>query len=221
MGLGTRRQHAVVGPNQETDAIGTVKIIPYAVRRKLLDRAVELAQRRPGIVEFRPFRPDRRAAMLFVGEPSVHDKLSETFLPATQARLERYAGRLAATEAVVQEEAAIGQAVARLMQSADLVIIAGQTSIMDEDDTTLRALRAIGAEGTLSGSPVEPGNMLALAYLSGKAVVCAPGCASSLKRSVMDLVLPRLLLGDRLERRDIAALGLGGFLSGAERGGAV
>jgi len=35
----------------------------------------------------------------------------------------------------------------------------------------------------------------------------------------MDLVLPRLLLGDRLERRDIAALGLGGFLTAAERAG--
>jgi hypothetical protein len=36
---------------------------------------------------------------------------------------------------------------------------------------------------------------------------------------VMDLVLPRLLLGDRLDRREIAALGLGGFLTAAERAG--
>ena len=28
IGLGTRRQHAVVGPNQETDNIATLKIIP-------------------------------------------------------------------------------------------------------------------------------------------------------------------------------------------------
>lgn len=216
--LGTRRQHAVVGPNQETDNIGTVKIIPFAVRRSLLDLAVELAQRRPGIVEVRPFQPGRRVAMLFVGESSVHDKLAETFLPATKTRLERLAAQLVITEAVVQEEQAIGQAVARLLEMVDLLVIAGQTSVMDEDDTTLRALRVVGAESTLSGSPVEPGNMLALAYFPGKAAVCAPGCAQSLKRNVMDLVLPRLLLGDRLERRDIAALGLGGFLTPAERG---
>jgi len=221
IGVGTRRQNSVVGPNQETDNIATVKIIPFAIQQRLLDDALGLAHRRPRIVDLRPFQPGRQAAMLLVGEPSVHDKLAETFLSATRARLAGLAAQLVATEAVVQEEQAIGQAAARLLEAADLLIIAGQTSIMDEDDTTLRALRAIGAESTLSGTPVEPGNLLALAYFPGKAVVCAPGSAQSLKRNVMDLVLPRLLLGDRLERRDIAALGLGGFLTAAERGGAV
>jgi molybdenum cofactor cytidylyltransferase len=219
IGLGTRPQHAVVGPDQDSGNVATLKIIPFALPRRFLDAALELAQRRPGIVEIRPFQEGRRVAMLFVGEPSVHDKLRKSFLPATQARIERLKGKLVATEAVVQEEEALGRAATHLLGAADLVIIAGQTSIMDEDDITLRALRAIGAESTLSGAPVEPGNLLALAYFPGKAVVCAPGSAQSLKRNVMDLVLPRLLLGDRLERRDIAALGLGGFLTAAERGG--
>lgn len=221
IGLGTRRQHAVVGPNQETDNVATLKIIPFAVDREILDRALELAQRRPGIVKLRPFQPGRRAAMLLVGEPSVHDKLAQTFRPATEARLARLTAQLVAIEPVVLKEEAIGQAVRRLLKAADLLIIAGQTSIMDENDTTLRALRAIGAEGILSGTPVEPGNLLALAYFPGKAVVCVPASAQSLKRNVVDLVLPRLLVGDRLERRDIAALGLGGFLAAAERGGAM
>ena len=85
----------------------------------------------------------------------------------------------------------------------------------------MRALRRAGAEATLSGAPVEPGNLLALAYLPGTPVMCAPGCAKGLKRNVVDLVLPRLLLGDRLERRDIAALALGGFLTAAERAGDI
>jgi molybdopterin biosynthesis enzyme len=72
---------------------------------------------------------------------------------------------------------------------------------------------------TLSGAPVEPGNLLALAYLPGVPVVCAPGCARGLRRNVMDLVLPRLLLGDRLDRAEIAAMALGGFLTKAERAG--
>jgi molybdopterin biosynthesis enzyme len=90
---------------------------------------------------------------------------------------------------------------------------------MDDEDTTLRALRQAGAEMTLSGAPVEPGNLLALAYFPDTPVLCAPGCARGLKRNVVDLVLPRLLLGDRLDRRAIAALGLGGFLTKAERAG--
>ena len=68
---------------------------------------------------------------------------------------------------------------------------------------------------------MEAGTLLALAYFPGTPVMCAPGCARGLKRNVVDLVLPRLLLGDRLERRDIAALGLGGFLTSAERAGEI
>jgi molybdopterin biosynthesis enzyme len=71
----------------------------------------------------------------------------------------------------------------------------------------------------LSGAPVEPGNLLALAYLPDTPVICVPGCAKSLKHNVVDLVLPRLLLGDRLDRRDIAGLALGGFLTATERAG--
>jgi molybdenum cofactor cytidylyltransferase len=215
--LATRRHHTVLGPRQETDQVGSLKIIPYAVRRRDLDRAVVLASARPGIVEVRPFQQGRRAALLLVGEPAVHERLRDSFLPPTRIRLERLGANLVAVEAVTDEGAAITQVAARLARTSDLLIIAGQTSIMDENDTTLRALCQAGAEMALSGAPVEPGNLLALAYFPDTPVLCAPGCARGLKHNVVDLVLPRLLLGDRLERRDIAALGLGGFLSMAEK----
>ena len=221
IGVGTRRQGALVGPNQESDNVATVKILPFALPRARLEQAVELAQRRPGILKLRPFQVGRRVAVLLVGDPSVQAELAESYVPATQARVERLAGRLEAVERAVQEEAEICAAAARLLDAADLLVVAGQTSIMDEQDTTVRAMEAVGGEGTLFGTPVEPGNMLALTYVRGKAVLCVPGCAKSLKRNVVDLVLPRLMLGDRLERRDIAALGLGGFLTAAERAGAA
>lgn len=219
--LGTRRQHTVIGPGQVTDNIGTLKIIPYAVHRRDLARAVTLATARPGIVEVRAFQEGRRVALILVGEPTVHGKLRDSFEPPTRTRLERLGADLVTVEGVEQGEGAITQAVQRLTESVDLLIIAGQTSVMDQDDITMRALRQAGAEATLSGAPVEPGNLLALAYLSGTPVMCAPGCAKGLKRNVVDLVLPRLLLGDRLERRDIAALALGGFLTAAERAGDI
>jgi molybdenum cofactor cytidylyltransferase len=217
--LGTRRQFAVVGPNQLTDNIGTLKIIPFAVRRADLDRALQLARAEPGIIEVRPFQPGRRAALLLVGDPSVHDKLRQSFETPTRTRLQRLGAQLAFVEGVAQTEAAIAEAASRLESQVDLLIIGGQTSIMDENDSTVQALRQAGAELALHGAPVEPGNLLALAYFSQTPVLCAPGCAKGLKRNVVDLVLPRLLLGDHLERRHIAELALGGFLTAAERGG--
>jgi molybdenum cofactor cytidylyltransferase len=217
--LATRRQHALVGPGQDTDNVGTLKIIPFAVKRRHLDAALGLARSRPGIIGLRPIPKGRTAALLLVGDPAVHDRLRDAFLPPTRTRLERLGASLVATEAVTQDEAAVARAASRLVGMVDLLIIAGQTSVMDENDTTLHALRKAGAEMTLSGAPVEPGNLLALAYFPQVPVICAPGCARGLRRNVMDLVLPRLLLGDRLDRADIAALALGGFLSKAERAG--
>jgi molybdenum cofactor cytidylyltransferase len=219
--LGTRRQHTVVGPRQATDNVGTLKIIPFAVDRRDLDRALALTGARPGIVEVRPFQPGRRAALLLVGNPAVHGKLRDAFESPTRTRLERLGAELAVVEGVPQEEATIARVADRLAGAVDLLIIAGQTSVMDEEDITLRALRRAGAEATLSGAPVEPGSLLALAYLPGTPVMCAPGCAKGLKRNVVDLVLPRLLLGDHLGRREIASLALGGFLTAAERAGEI
>jgi len=217
--LATRRQHMVVGPNQVTDNVATLKIVPYAIHRPDLDRALALASARPGLIEVRAFPPGRRAALLLVGEPAVHDTLRQSFEAPTRTRLEGLGATLASVEAVEHEEEAIARATERLAGTVDLLIIAGQTSVMDEEDRTLRGLRRAGAEVTLSGAPVEPGNLLALAYLPSAPVLIAPGCARGLRRNVMDLVLPRLLLGDRLDRREIAAMGLGGFLSAAERAG--
>jgi molybdenum cofactor cytidylyltransferase len=217
--VATRRQRTVVGPNQETGSVATLKIVPFAVARRDLERAVGWAKGRPGILEIRPFQPGRRVAMLFVAEPAAQERTRDEYLPPTQARLSRLGAEVTSTEAVDLDEDAIVQAVARLAAAADLLIVAGQTSILHEEDMTLRALRHAGAETTLSGAPVEPGNLLALAYLAETPVLCAPGCAKGRKRNVVDLVLPRLLLGDRLVRRDVAAMGLGGFLTAAERGG--
>jgi molybdenum cofactor cytidylyltransferase len=219
--LATRRQHTVVGPSQDTDNIATLKIVPFAIERRHLDRAIELARAETPVLCLRPFQPGRRVAMLFVADEAVHDKLRREYLAPTQARLERLRADLVATEDIVQDEAAIAEAATRLAGQADLLIIAGQTSIMDEDDTTLRALRTAGAGDIVVGAPVEPGNLLALAYFPDTPVMCAPGCAKGLRRNVVDLVLPRLLLGERLGRAEIAVLGLGGFLTAAERAGDI
>ena len=219
--LATRRQHTVVGPNQATDNVATLKIVPYAIHRADLDRALALASARPGLIDVCAFQPGRQVVLLLVGEPTVHAKLRQSFEAPTRTRLEGLGAVLSSVEAVDHEERAIARAAGRLAETADLLIIAGQTSVMDEEDRTLRGLRQAGAEVVLSGAPVEPGNLLALANLPGTPVLIAPGCARGLRRNVVDLVLPRLLLGNHLDRREIAALGLGGFLTAAERAGDI
>jgi molybdenum cofactor cytidylyltransferase len=93
-----------------------------------------------------------------------------------------------------------------------LILLAGETAIVDRYDIAPRALETAGGEVVAFGAPVDPGNLLLLGYLGGVPVVGAPGCSRSPKPNVIDLVLPRLLAGDRLGRADLAGLGHGGLL---------
>ena len=97
-----------------------------------------------------------------------------------------------------------------------MLIIAGETSIMDRDDVTPQGIRLAGGRIEHYGAPVEPGNLLLLGYLGppGGAVpvLGAPGCVRSRDTNIVDLLLPRLLAGESITRQDIVALGHGGLL---------
>ena len=96
---------------------------------------------------------------------------------------------------------------------ARLVIAAGGMSV-DPDDVTPAAIRATGARVVTYGTPVLPGGMFMLAYLGETAILGMPACGMAARVTILDLVLPRLLTGERLERADITAMGYGGLCSG-------
>lgn len=108
---------------------------------------------------------------------------------------------------------ALAQALVRHAQAgAQLLILAGETAIMDRRDIVPRAIERANGEGACFGAPVDPGNLLMVAYLGDQPILGAPGCARSRKVNVVDWALPRLLAGDRLTRADITSLSVGGLL---------
>jgi molybdenum cofactor cytidylyltransferase len=96
-------------------------------------------------------------------------------------------------------------------QGAGLVLIAGETAIVDRHDRVPRAVESAGGEVAAFGVPVDPGQLLMLAYLGALPIVGAPGCARSPQENVIDLLLPRLLAGERLGPADLVGLGHGGL----------
>jgi hypothetical protein len=56
--------------------------------------------------------------------------------------------------------------------------------------------------------------MFMLAYLDDRPVIGLPGCVMYHKSSIFDLLLPRILTGERLTREDIVVLGHGGMCLG-------
>jgi molybdopterin biosynthesis enzyme len=114
---------------------------------------------------------------------------------------------------VPEDEQEISEALQwALASGARMILIAGETSIMDVDDITPQAITAVGGRIIHHGAPVEPGNLLLLAYYADIPIVGAPGCARSKSHNVVDMILPRLAAGEQLTQRDLIELGHGGLL---------
>ena len=102
-----------------------------------------------------------------------------------------------------------------LRQGADMVEVTGGMSV-DPDDMTPSAIRACGGEVITYGTPVLPGAMFMLSYVNGVPVVGLPGCVMYAKRSIYDLIVPRLLTGEKLTKRDFVLLAHGGQCQNCE-----
>ena len=96
-------------------------------------------------------------------------------------------------------------------QTADLIIMTGGMSV-DPDDLTPLAARETGAEISAYGSAVLPGAMFMVGYFpEGTPVLGVPACGLHHPSTIFDLILPRVLAGEKITGADIARLGHGGL----------
>ena len=96
----------------------------------------------------------------------------------------------------------------------DMVVCSGGMSV-DPDDRTPGGIRDTGARVVTYGAPVLPGAMLLIAYYEKERkripILGLPGCVMYAKRTVFDLVLPRIMADDEIFAEEVAAYGEGGL----------
>ncbi len=197
---------------QSKTLVGTIKIIPYSVPETDLTTAETILRENPSLIKINPFSM-RKATLITTGSDNAREKVINGFTPALQNRLETYGVELVSGPYVSENVEEICGAIQQALDNqAEMILIAGETSIMDIDDITPQAIVTAGGELIHHGVPVEPGNLLLLAYHGQTPIVGTPGCARSKKYNVVDMVLPRLATGEHLTRQDLIALGHGGYL---------
>lgn len=209
--IATRTTHRVVRPDQTA---ATIKIIPYAVSESVMREMQAIAEHRP-LLYVDKIAP-QPVSLIYNGSHSIHDKLIAEFIPLTE-RVEALGSHIQSVDFVALEdenaEAVLAETIAsRRSGGASLVILAGETTIMDRQDIVPRAVERAGGTVESLGAPVDPGNLFMLAYLDGTPILGAPGCSRSRKTNIADWALPRLLAGDHLEQADVIALGHGGMI---------
>jgi molybdenum cofactor cytidylyltransferase len=191
--------------------VATVKSAPFAIARTELDAMVSILKERGPILQARPIK-DASVAVLYT-DPVTGERARQLFDAIMLQRLDRFNVKIRYSLASVEEEDAVARSLMQLVRSKpSMVTVASTTAPAGPDDVVGRALRRIGCHLERFLAPVEPGNLLLLAYKDDVPIVCAPGCYRSARPNVLDLLLPPLLARYRMSGWEVAGLGHGGLL---------
>ncbi|MBX3063235.1 MAG: molybdopterin-binding protein [Anaerolineae bacterium] len=209
--IATVRTHTVVKARQ---LIALVKVIPFAVPRSKVEHAASVAAAMNGMIWLAPLIP-KSVALILSGPERAEAKLRDEFTPPVKTRVELLGSRLDAVEYVSHQPEAIAEAIQRRCKH-DLIILAGISAIIDREDVAPTGLVRAGGHVEHFGAPVDPGSLTMLGYCGDVPVLGAPGCIKSLKVNIVDWIVPRLLVGEKLEGRQIMAMGHGGLLDDIE-----
>jgi molybdenum cofactor cytidylyltransferase len=205
--IATLAEFAPVEPGR---MVATVKIIPFAVKADLVEKAIAIASAKQ-VLAVRPFRP-MKVGIVQTVLPGVKDSVLAKTVKITEARLARSGSTITAERRTAHDEAEVAEALGALARDNDIVVMFGASAVSDPGDVLPAAIRRAGGEVVRTGMPVDPGNLIVVGRYGEKPVLGAPGCARSPKENGFDWVLDRLIAGIDVTDVDIAGLGVGGLL---------
>ena len=191
------------------------------------------------IIEVKEIRKPK-AGVVITGNEVYYGRIQDAFAPVIKKKIEAYGGEIRGVYFAPDDESYIEARLRELIDAGcDLLIITGGMSV-DPDDVTRFAIKNLGAHDITYGSPVLPGSMVLVAYLekgsrgqgakdsseenahslepvipqtlaSSVPIFGIPACGMYSRTTVFDLLLPRVLAGERIGREEIADLGHGGL----------
>ena len=200
-------------PVKKGDKIAGTRIIPLVIEKEKMDRAVEAAGEEP-IFSVLPFR-QKKVGIVTTGSEVKKGLIKDTFTPVLREKLSEYPTEIIGQTLPGDDREQITSDILRFAEEGAGLIIASGGMSVDPDDRTPGAIKDTGAEIITYGAPVLPGAMLLIAYLNMNGrnipVLGLPGCVMYAKRTVFDLILPRIMADDPICREEIALLGEGGL----------
>lgn len=200
-------------PVHQGEKIAGTRIIPLVIEKEKMDRAVQKAGSDP-VFSILPFHK-KKVGIVTTGSEVKNGLIQDTFTPVLRDKLSEYPCEIMGQTLPGDVREQITQDILDFVEAgADMVVCSGGMSV-DPDDRTPGAIKDTGAEIVSYGAPVLPGAMLLLAYIkkNGKniPVLGLPGCVMYAKRTVFDLILPRVMADDPVRSEEIAAYGEGGL----------
>jgi len=193
--------------------VATVKSTPFAVAQAQLEAVLSILRERGPILQARPIKNPSLGVLY--SDAISGDRARVLFENIMRQRLERFGATANYALAATEEENLVARALQHLLRSRPTaVLVASTTAPAGPEDVVGRAIVQIGCHLERFLAPVEPGNLLLLAYTKDEVpIISAPGCFRSAKPNVVDLILPPLLARYRVSGWEVACLGHGGLLA--------
>lgn len=197
-------------PVHEGDKLAGMRVIPLVIEKEKMARAQAIAGDEP-ILTLLPFM-HKKVAIVTTGSEVFTGRIKDTFTPVLEEKLSCYDTEIIYHEVCDDKPDGIEKAIRTgLDKGADMILVSGGMSV-DPDDKTPLAIRNATDEVITYGAPVLPGAMFMLAYTDDhRAIMGLPGCVMYSKKTIFDLILPRVIAGETLVPEDFSSLGEGGL----------
>ena len=195
-------------PVKKGDKVGATRVIPLIIdENKILEAEKIILDK---IINVESIKP-KKVFVITTGNEVYKGRIKDAFGPVVKEKLEYYGCEIV-NQVIIQDnkEDIIKEIKKAFNNGAELILCTGGMSV-DPDDITPTSIKEFGGELVTYGSPVLPGAMFLLSYYNNIPIIGLPGCVMYAKRTVFDLVLPRILINEKLNFGDIAQYGHGGF----------
>ncbi|CEN75548.1 molybdopterin cofactor biosynthesis protein [[Clostridium] sordellii] len=194
--------------------VAGTRVIPLMVEQEKLDKA-KLVIGEDKIINVIPFKK-KKVGIVTTGNEVYHKRIVDKFGPVMIEKMKNYDCEILGQAICPDDTEIIKNAIQDFLdKGAELILCTGGMSV-DPDDLTPAAIKQTGADIITYGSPILPGAMFLLAYNKGVPIMGIPGCAMYSKTTVLDVVLPRILIDEKLTKADIARYGHGGLCMNCE-----
>lgn len=192
------------------DLLAGTKVIPLLVPEQTLAEAERICREAGWLIKVKPFKA-HKVGVVITGNEVYKKRIRDAFGPVITEKVEAFGSAVMRIEYVPDDRDAIKDSICQMAAGgAQIIFVTGGMSV-DPDDVTPKAIRLTGAVVEKYGAPALPGAMFMLAYLGEAPVLGIPACGMFFKTTIVDLLLPRLLAGERVHGRDIVALAHGGL----------
>ncbi|CAB1069898.1 Molybdopterin molybdenumtransferase (EC [Olavius algarvensis Delta 1 endosymbiont] len=203
----TLHDHTLV---QKGALVAATRAIPLVMKRTPVERAAAIAQQNSATLSVKELRK-ATVGLVITGNEVFHGLIEDRFAPVLSDKVTALGSKVDGIAFAPDDEKLISKAIGNhLERGCDLIMLSGGMSV-DPDDVTRSGIRRAGASEMHYGAAVLPGAMFLAAYIGDVPLLGVPACGLHHRITVLDLVLPRFLAGEKIGKAELAFLGHGGL----------